>query len=429
MNKITVRISTPKKEIVVTASLEKYTADGNDKLIHVVLEPARSANNPEDKRKAIRRTILDAYWAFTLETREAGKLKAAERDSIQRILDLGEVYFAHRPRESDLEERQLPRQELAKAGNEDENVLPASSTSGLLQRADDEELFNTAGQMLLESGVPTQEDKEYYDFERGILTKWREICQRCKSLEESHAEMEKYIDGIRKHADDKTRRHLGKLALAYETAYHDMYQYEMGEVMRDPQIVQALDPVSLRYNRWAHAAQDKLGGMVPALHPFWKLVLRNPQSVASLRRYSNTPTPSQAEVEEVNAIIAAAIVRYRHLLEKFLREEEQKDRRVVSLNQPVHNEEGETTMDVQDPHAMDPSEAADIRLMVRELMEGSEDDPDLGVIKSIYLENLKLGEVCKKHGCSPSEVDRRRAAGLKKLKKKADQLGVTSFYA
>lgn len=427
--------------ITFRVRLTKYSSVGTDFLVHLSLEEPKDKNTTTEDKIATAgeldwTRVVSYYEAAYVQTAKDKKLDPVQESGILRCLALGLISIAHPLQYSALLCKIISKKTFAAADAEKKKVkktipLHGNQKPGIdepeydvdvmmrliedqRRRATDPQLHDTAKGTLTAVLLPPDVLNNYYPFEDQVLSKWREINQQQTDRSVQLQEIGKHIKNLVKNADDTTRQNLAVLRLACDTARHEMYQWVMGQIIQEPPIKAQLDPGSLQYNLIAHAVQDKLGGMVPALHPFWNLLLKTPGFVSLMVKHVADPN-SQQNIETINSAITHAISAYV---------------RLVTLEEESSDSDADSLQDENFRHQLaDDGTLADEEAfrnaLIPSLTEGKKDDEDIQVVLERIVDGMSEQEIARRHKHTVSWVSKSLKAGKKKLHYQALRLGIT----
>ena len=268
----------------------------------------------------------------------------------------------------------------------------------------------------------------YYAFEAKLFDKYAELHARYQDQADATAllmdGMYEHLESIRKKADDPTRLDLRFLKASCDTVMMDMYQYVAAGVIQNKDILRQLNGVSINYNHLAHSVQDRLGGIVPALHPIWMLCLNSRAFVDALIKYASNPAPASAS-GHLDMVLSDAILKYARLLEL----QDSLEDETCSLDEPC-GPTGEASSDVlstvADTTVIAPGgDARRTSEFLNLLIQQEGKHPDVAVAVDMLLEEMSTEECARKYACSKGEVSKRKKRGLGRLRKLLESNGIT----
>ena len=396
-------------------------ADGQ-KLLHVELF---NPDHPDSDEMFWVRVMM--YFQLVAELGQAGGPSVAgiELGLLRRTQLLGHIGVAFPQKYSALERRTLSvRNARAKnVGVPGASLLEASAgfPDGRTEVGDlDLERFAMATLMGV-CELSESEIRGYLEFENKARDHMQELLSKHSGAGEwrtAYKKMNDCLSGVRKNAKDSQRKLLLLLQSACDIQLMHMYQYAAGAVLRTTFVLDFLDPASLVYNTTVHAAQNRLGGIVPAVHPLWPVCLRTPRIVSALRGYAENPA-SAANINSVNACFLAALSEYIRILEPVMDEDN-----VEPLDAPA----GDGTMtagDVLGARDRWLSEAEQgIKELIDRIREECGSDGDVAVAYDVVYGGLDVETAAKKHGCSFGEISKRKQKGLVKMKALLQKMGL-----
>jgi hypothetical protein len=311
-------------------------------------------------------------------------------------------------------------------------VVRWAGTEG--QHAEDPELNRTVKATLLPNrDFGQKSDKRYvpesyWGFEKGILKKWREICDRQPEPIHQFQEMRKHLEDLRKNADDDTRQHLRILRTRCDESFARANGYVMQLVTQERELGQQLDPASLVYNRFIYCEQDKLGGLVPTLHPVWNMCMRSPQFVDLIHDYCQNPRRVEL-ITHLNAILAGALAAYAKLCDDSAeRAAEKKSAKPppTRLRAADGDDEDFDVLENVPDAALTPDQVVGHKIILDMLLGGLDEDRDVQILRAIVEHGFNQEEAAREFNCSQGEISKAKARAAAKLRQKAESMAITA---
>ena len=442
----TVKVVLP-SGLIVTAILTPYPAEDGRSIVHIRLQ---GANQPDPasggQPSAVRQhwtQVVRHYEAAINKAYKDGKLpqnpdKAAD---ILRCLALGLIGLSHPLKNSAVAVIQIPkkalgeilRREARERRQSDYKVgeilrrssagHPEVGTNGLrdIVRA------SLAGDALNPAAM-----EDYYKFEDRLLQEWQRICKRTNDRNEQLYLMGQHIAKLVKNADEATRQNLAILKAAVLTQWHEMHQWLMAQAMEAPAIKSIIDDNSYRYNLFAHAVQPALGGMVPAVHPLWDMLLEAPEFVSMLIDFvrlwhrAEAKSTRNATHEKTNKALQRAVDRAARRLMHAMAQGVLLYRRL--LDAMAELEFADRTHELNPTDAEDsptPDKDADQSMFLKALGRRFANDKDVQIALEFVMDRASVAELVQEHGLSPGTISKRKEKGLKKLRQFCQEHGIT----
>jgi len=252
----------------------------------------------------------------------------------------------------------------------------------------------------------------YDKWEHELLVDVGELFRKGGTFGENLAQIRARLEGIRKNANDDTRKRLRFLESASDSAQMHMYQYVCGEIVPHVAGAGLLDGSSMRYIQWAHAVQDWLGGLVPALHPMWAFFMRNPAVVSKIMRVTESPS-SPPEVNEFLLTVSQMVLLYRHVVDQVDDNEDGEDPGFI----------GGATVSAEPP----PNHDAEVRDLWRLLEPLLSTDSDTRLFIDRNLHKMRVVDCATKYKCSIGNVTKRATRGRDRLREYLKRHGVDTL--
>lgn len=358
---------------------------------------------------------------------ESGVVPDGERKWIRRTQLLGHIGAAFPQRSGALEQRTI-QIKAARKKREDTDE-PAGLNIGRVEAGvgdavSDLDLTRQAAALLIgPANLEPELIKQYQFFEQSILDKMlTSLTAHADSgqWQAAYREMNKRLSRIRKTAGDSERIQLQLLQAACDVALMHMYQYAAGAVFKNEELGKKLGDTSLNFNRTVHCVQDRLGGIVPAIHPLWPICLKTPNIVKILLDYvkSLSSGQSSSQINAVNLALTKVISAYIGLMDSFVPDN------IASLDAPLKDggSQHDTTADsVQ----LEQAAQSGVRECIREILDKSQDDRDIQVALEIFFDGLDVKTAAEKHSCSNGQISKMKDRGLVKIRAALRKQGLT----
>lgn len=431
----TVKVGIGQKEIGFGVRLYECEAAGGRKLLHVELFHPDHGNAATEfategvfsMRGSLFWVRVMIYFQLAIEQNQRTVRSAPAIDSalLRRTQLLGHIGVAFPQRSGALERRTISvrkSQRTADTGRETGSL--EIGIGGPRGRAEipDSDLERFAMAFLMGVNGLTEDDiRKYMEFEKSVRKQMEDLLAKYPGPGEwrtAYREMNHKLSRIRKNADDAQRERLSLLQAACDVSLMHMYQYAAGAVLKTAAVSTALDAVSLAYNRTMHAVQDRLGGIVPAIHPLWPVCLKTPRIVNVLYDCSENPE-SIAGIKAVNACFSEVIRKYVEVLEPVF------DDSIDSLDAPIGDGEltqgdivGETDRFLVDAQS-------GVKDLLDILRRESENDRDVEVAYAVVYDRLDVKAAAAKFACSIGEISKKKQRGLAKMRETIERMGLT----
>jgi hypothetical protein len=380
--------------------------------------------------------VYGVFGAYVDAAEARGAVTAYERDHIARTQLLGLIGISAPMRFSGLLDRVISSSTLIRAGEAGHVRLDGDSAwrpvdvTKLGRQADpvtDRDFIQTAAAAtLMGDNVGPEITHEYLQWQAKLFDDVRPIIEAAIQtgavLEKQKADIKALIASIRKSAKRRERTMLHLLNCACEVNLMHMYQFVMEPILDEVRGKVEFDDTSWRYNRWVHAAQHRFGGLVPAIHPIWSLLLHSRPFVSVVVRATDDPLNPEA-LNDFNVMMAQSILLYRQLAQMDTQRRDSKE----TPHDPIAAEDGnadnsDSSSRIDGARANQVSEITEVLAHIHRL---AKDDPDIALFIDHTLGGMSARECGQKYSIKQREVYTAVNRARRKLQAKLRSLGVT----